>query len=595
MARWGFRILFFLFTWLYLGFYKGDYLFKLQDNFYFIYDQLFLDHLMTQKSWVIILAARFIMQFCYYPLLGAGIIALLFSGIELIASKLFDIEKRWFIIGFIPSISLLVSFNSVTYEMYDHFETSFPAAILVGFYYSLLLFYLCKKFNFGKDNHKATISLAILTIVAATSSIWMGPCAMVALLLMGTNALFRREFIQGATIVLLGGAITYLCMDFASYHIMPAFWGYSLFHPWPTPFFKSIFITTIITHLVAIFSLTSYSLYKEKNPIPEKFLLLTNVALGMAMVLCATYLSRFPFVLKEELRLQHLSRQCEWKEMVKEMDNMDVSSRLIAAYRVIALNNTNQLSKKVFNYHYSYTIPDYLKYYEAMIYYPELMLYNSFPQVGYRWCMEVLTDEQISMGVLKTMALCAFTNEEYNLTRRYLNLLKSSLFYDSWAEEMEQYLDKPEKYIEKHPELKNVINGRPFIESTGVITSTVSIYDRYAALPNISAERKLLTLLYRRNLDQFQSEVRLSPLMKTGLPKCMQEGLVLKAFLTQDLNILRRYPIDQEVFNYVQDFVEYYKKHYNDHDLAIKMKDKFGYSYCHYFSFGVGAKRRATK
>lgn len=591
MTRWGFRILFFLFVWLYLGIYKGDYLFKLQDSFYFIYDHQFVEHLMTKKSWMIILMARFILQFSYYPLLGAAIVAALISGIELIASKLFNIGKRWFFIGFLPCLALLVAFCSVTYEMYDQFETSFPAAVIIGFYFALLLFFLYRKLE------NSIIATVILTIATSISFIWMGPCAFVALLMIGTDALFRKRFIPGAITLTLGALCCYFCMNYASYHVMPAFWSYSLFHPWPTPFFHGIFITNLVAHVVATLVLTTHTFYKEKQ-IPERFELSANIAMSLLFVLITIYLCRFPFVLKEELRLQHLAHKSEWKQMVKEMGEMEASSRVIAAYRVIALNNTEQLSKKVFNYHYSYSHPGFYKYNEEMIYYPELMLYNSFPQVSYRWCMEVLTDGQISMGILRIMALCAFTNEEYDLARRYLNLLKSSLFYDTWAEEMLSCLDKPDKYIEKYPELKNVIKGRPFIETTGIVRGAVTIYDRYPALPNISAERKLLTLLYRRNLDQFQKEVRLSPFMKKGLPRCMQQGLILKAFMTQDNSILRNFPIDKSEFDYVERFINYYKVHHDDDDLAIQMKEKFGYSYCHYFTFGVGAKpinKKGTK
>lgn len=168
MTRWGFRILFFLFVWLYLGIYKGDYLFKLQDSFYFIYDHQFVEHLMTKKSWMIILMARFILQFSYYPLLGAAIVAALISGIELIASKLFNIGKRWFFIGFLPCLALLVAFCSVTYEMYDQFETSFPAAVIIGFYFALLLFFLYRKLE------NSIIATVILTIATSVSFIWMG-------------------------------------------------------------------------------------------------------------------------------------------------------------------------------------------------------------------------------------------------------------------------------------------------------------------------------------------------------------------------------------------------------------------------------------
>lgn len=584
-ARWGFRILFFLFSWLYLYIAKEDYLFKLQDNNYFIFDPSFVDDLSTKQAWIIAWVSKFILQFCYYPILGAAIIAALISGVELIVSKLFEIAERWFVIGFAPSIALLTAFCSVTYEFFDIFDTCFVVANILIFYYALFLFFLYKK------SKETILSASIISIAAIILTVWLGcPSAMVALFMIACHALFNKKFAQGGIALLIGGLGSYLGAKFASYHILPAFIGYSLFYPWPSIFYTPLLVTTIALQIIAILAITSYNLFKEKR-ISEKFIEAINCGVGVILLTIMVLFCRYPFTLKEELRLQHLAHQSEWKQMVKEMKEMDASSRVIAAYRVIALINTGELSQKVFNYHYSYSLANFKKYNEEMVYYPELMLYASFPQISYRWGMEVLTDGQVSMSILKIMALSAFTNEEYNLAKRYLSLLQKSWFYKDWADDMAECLDHPEKYEKRHPEVTNIKKGRPFAETTGVVTKgATSIYDRYMALPNISAERRLLTRLYRRDLDKFENEIKHYPLVQKGLPRCMQEGLMLKAILKNNPKILRKYPISQEVRDYVTRFTDYYKRHHDEPQLPIKMKDKFGYSYCHYFAFGVGAE-----
>lgn len=583
MARWGFRILFFLFTWLYLGIAKEDYLFKLQDDNFFIFDHYYLDELRTKSAWIMALTSKFILQFCYHPLLGAAIIAALLSGLEWVVSKVFEIGKRWFIIGFVPSIALLTLCCSITYEFFDIFDTAYAIANIIGFYYALLLFHIYKKCG------ESVITSAVITLFACASSIWLGcPSAMVTLFMVATHALCHQKFIQGAIALLLGGICVYGAANFSSYHILPAFIGYSLFYPWPPIFFTPLLTTTIIVHAVAILLLTSHDIYKEKE-LPTKLVVPFNAATGILLLGAATLFCKYPHTLKEELRLQHLAHKNEWKEMVKEMGEMDASSRVIAAYRVVALIATDQLSEKVFDYNYNYSLANFKKYNEEMVYYPELMLYASFPQISYRWCMEVMTDGQVSMNILRIMALSAFMNEEYNLAKRYLTLLQKSLYYKDWAEDMLAHLDSPEKYITKHPELKKIKKGRPFIETTGVVRGATTIYDRYSALPNISAERRLLTRLYRRDLDQFENDVRHSAFIKGGMPRCMQEGLMLKSLLTNNKEMVKRYPIDPITQQFVTSFMEYYKKHHDEKNLPEKMKEKFGYSYCHFFAFGIGS------
>lgn len=581
LIRTGFRVIFFLFAWFYLGVVKGDLLFRLSECNYFLFDGLYVKDILSGKSGALVLMSRFLLQFCCYPLLGAAIIAILLSGMEFIISKMFHIKKDWFIIGFIPSISMIYMFTSVSYEIFDTFEFSYVTSTIIGFYYALLIFFIYKK----TENYLWLTP--ILTIIVAGSSIWMGPSAAVAFAMMGADALFGKKFIKGASTLLLGGAIYYFAAQYASYHITPAFMCYSLSHPWPILYFRKLFFVTITTHLISIIALTSLQVYQDKKNNKKEWI---NPAIGVVLIAVTIFGCRYKFTFKEELRIQRLAHEMKWEQMVEEMEEMDVSSRFIAAYRVIALIGTNQLNEKIFNYNYSYSHPGFYKYYEEMGFYPEFMLAISYPQISYRWCMEFTTDSNKKIYLISIMALCSFVNEEYELARRYCNLLTHTLYYKNWAKEMISYLDRPDEYLKKYPILKTIKDARPFIERTGVVRGVATIFDLYRALPRISAERRILTKLYRRKLDEVEKEVKISKFMKTGIPRCMQEGIILKAILSQNMEPLKQFPLlDQKVYDYVYSFVEYYKLHHADKDVALQMKEKFGYSYCHYFSFGIGS------
>lgn len=581
LIRTGFRVIFFLFAWFYLGVVKGDLLYKYQESNYFLYDTFFVKDILSGKSGLLVFISRFILQFCCYPLLGAVIIAGLLSGLELLVTKLFAVKKEWFIISFIPSVAMLYMFSSITYEIYDTFEFSYVTSNIVGFYYAILLFYIYKRAD------KRIWIAPLFAIATAVTSIWMGPSAMVAIAIIGTDAIFGKKFIKGALVLLLGGICTYMTAVYASYHVTPAFIGYSICHPWPIAYYMKLFIVTIAAHTISVLALTSYQIYQKKEPGLKRQWI--NPTIGILLFAGTAFGCSYPFALKEELRLERLTHEMQWEEMVKEMRNMDISSRLLSAYRVIGLIGTNQLSEKVFNYNYDYCRPAFYKYSEEMGFYPELLFYLSFPQISYRWCMEFLTDTSKKPYLIQIMALCSFVNEEYNLARRYCDVLTKTLYYDDWAQEMIDHLDKPEEYLEKYPLLASIKEARPFTEMTGVLQGVTGVYDPYMALPNISAERRILTKLYRRKLDDVEREVLISKYMKTSIPRCIQEGLILKAILSNDRKILKKFPIDQEVFNYVYDFVQYYKLHYKEKGIALKMKEKFGYSYCHYFSFGIGS------
>lgn len=588
LMHWGLRILFFLFAWLYLGVVKEDFLFKLQESNYFLYDHLFLKGLLSSKSGLIVLASRYLLQYCYYPLLGAAIIALLLSGIELLVNKIFNIGKKWFIIGFIPSAILLYLFNSVTYEIYDSFEISYGICNIIGCYISLLLFLLYKKLE------NSPVAIGVLTLATAISSVWIGPYPMVALLMFGTDALFTKRYINAGIVLPLGALAIYLASRYAAYHVTPGYPSYSLLHPWPIDFFFSMYLKTLIWHAVIVMVLTSHQLYREH--IIHKIQPYANMAAGVILMAALYVGCAYPKAFGDELRLQHLSHKGEWKQMVKEMGKMQTPTRVIAAYRAVALLATDQMTEKIFNYDYDYYHPGFKNYCEEVAYYPELMLAVSMTQVSYRWSMEFLTDTNKKIYLIQIMALCSFINEEYVLAQRYLRILKETRFYKQWADEMTQCLDNPDKYYKKYPYLVKVKAGMPTMERSGIFSGTTTLYDRFTALPNITAIKRLYTRLYRRQLDKLEYEVRVSPMLKTGkLPRYVQEGLVMKAILSNDMKNLQRFPIEKEVFEYVRNFVDYYVKHHQEENLDKKMKKKFGYSYSYYFAFGIGADLKIEK
>lgn len=581
LIRQGFRILFFLFVWFYLGIVKQDLLYKLHESNYFLFDELYVKDLLSMKSGLLLLISRFIQQFSCYPLLGAAIFALMISGMELLISKVFSIKKEWFIVAFIPSFALLFMAASITYEILDSFEFSYPFSNIIGFFYAILIFFIYKK------TEEKIWASPLIVVVTAITTIWVGPGTLLAILMIGTDALFGKKYLKGTVSLLLGSLAIFLTAKYSSYHVTPAYMVYSILHPWPNAYYPKLHVVTLVSHAVAVLALTSYQTYQAIDS--KKIKQWINPVIGILLFATTIIGCKYPYALKQELRLERLAHEMQFKQMVEEMEDMDISSRLLAAYRVVALIGTDQLSEKIFNYNYAYCRPGFFHYGEEIGFYPEILFYASFPQISYRWCMEANTDSYKRPYLFQLMALCAFVNEEYKLARRYCNLLAETFYYRNWAKEMLNDLNNPEEYIKKYPILASIKKARPFTEITGAIKGVAGIYDPYMALPNVCAERRILTKLYRRKLNEVETEVKLSRYMKTGIPRCIQEGLILKAILTNNIDMLKNFPIDQDVYDFVCRFVEYYKRHYKEKDVALQMKEKFGYCYCHYFSFGVGA------
>lgn len=584
---WIYRIIFFLCTWIYLGVAKSDLLYKLQEANYFLFDHTFIEQLLTNKSGLIVLCSRFLLQFCYYPIIGGAIIAALLTGIECICHYLFKLNGKGSIIGFIPSFILLILQVSITYELYDSFDTSYAFVIIIGWYYALLLFFLYNKIK------KNLFGVIFFTILVALSSIPMGPAAMVALLLISSHAFFSKEYKNGAVTTTIGTLGVILSAYITIHHITPSYFNYAILYPWPTLFFKYIFYMTLGGQLIAILFLTAYPLYSH---ILEHSKYIYQPAIGVLFMGLTLLLGRYPTAFQEELHLQQLTHKMQWKELVQTANNVKVSSKLIAAYRTIGLVTTDQLTQKFFDFDFDYHQPTFNKYYEEVVYNPDFMFYASFPQISYRWSMEAWTSIKEQFYILQLMSLTAFLNEEYNLCERYLSILKKTLFYKDFAVNLEKYLDNEEAFYHKYPIMKKIKDAQAKSDVSGIIPCTSALYLDFKSLSPLNTERRILSRLYRRELEEFETELSISMLSKEKhIPECFQEGIVLKSIISNDPNIIKRFPIDEQVRNRVTSLINYYKKHVNDSTIKEQIHEKFGYSYTYYFIFGYGSKNTQNK
>ena len=81
--------------------------------------------------------------------------------------------------------------------------------------------------------------------------------------------------------------------------------------------------------------------------------------------------------------------------------------------------------------------------------------YYSYGRMNYcyRWCMENSVEYGWRPEYLKNAVRSMMASGEYTLAKRYIRILKRTMFHDSWAERMEWLLDNPDK-IAEDPEFK---------------------------------------------------------------------------------------------------------------------------------------------
>jgi hypothetical protein len=587
------RTVFFLFSFWFLGVYNAELLYKLQAYSLFLHNSEFAGDILNQSAGFLIYISRFLTQFLYYPLLGALFLSLGLSGIEWWISRLFKIPSRYFYLSFIPPGLILLAQTSIGYALYYRFESSVVFSLVLGALFVLLLFGFYRKMT---DLRKLRIlrngGIWIVLLVFFAFFFVIGVYAFIALMMVLIERIVNKE--KYAIPLLAGALLTGAFLPFVSgKYIFHETYILGLIAPLPHPFFKDIFIISFLAQLVFLLYpvLKFLKVFKDLKEFKEKDL--SNKAMGINLLLfflslfAVFYFSFRDNNLRLELRLQHLTEKYEWNEIIKEAEKAQEPTKAIAAYRAIALANTNQLSQRLFDFNYQNkpSASVYMDGFQRLYYYSELYFYASFPNVAYFWNMEFWVAMKANVHLLKQMALCAMLNGEKELASRYFNLLKQSLFYKKWAEEQERYNDNPDMLMKNpvYKQLKQYIPVENFIIPANY---SLPIYYHYLQNPfTNNIERYILASLYLRDLNRFMWVMQTAR-SEAELPACMQEGLLIHALVNNDFSALERFKINEKLKEKVFGFVNEYNKYKDNPKLAEeKLKKNYRGTYCYFYFF----------
>ena len=137
------------------------------------------------------------------------------------------------------------------------------------------------------------------------------------------------------------------------------------------------------------------------------------------------------------------------------------------------------------------------------------MLYYHHGKAGfsYRWCMEDGVEFGWSVDVLKYMTKNSLITHDWEVARKYINLLKKTLYHREWAEHYEQLIYHPERMAED-PEMKAIIPLAEFGDRLDGDNTLVELYllktfsSGFGADPSYQ-EMTLICSLIMKDIDLF--------------------------------------------------------------------------------------------
>ncbi len=592
-------------VWLLLAFFESVQLYRINELSLFLPTEQFFKEMMTAPAGMLSYISCFLIQFFYYPALGSAIYVLLLYVVYILVRKVFAIPPRWSLAALLPVALLLATNMFVGYSIYYMKLQGYFYAAVIGVIVILLAMWAYKKLPmwgnfvfvvlwtisaypligmyallgtlmmsiqtmFGKDNIVARISLLILSLalVAAIPALFYGDVY--------TTTTLRLSYAAGAP--------AYQWTILGDWPFMDRMW--ILWKMW-LPFvllFVTLLVYAALTHRTV-----ECKKIKEHYTLSQLLLMI-----GIMLVTWTFWYNDKNF--KIEIEQNQAVWDEDWERVAELGKATDDPTRLIVINRNIALLRLGRAGEDMFRFPDGSTIPNSFMEVRLvqtggkMAYYQ----YGCF-NFCYRWCVEDAVEFGWRVEFLKQAVLSLVASGQYKTARRYIDILKHTMFHSSWAERYEKIIDNP-KLAEKSPEISFPRKMFCYINTLDSDDSFAEAYllrkmpsNAFVNPSPVCTEASLMHALIRKDTQIFWNKI-VSYLnthkAQLRIPTHYQEALLLYGNIDRRAD-LSHFKFDKKIEQKFRAFLKLTKKYkgMDEMQMAPYFKDEFGDTYWYFYFF----------
>lgn len=535
--------------------YESHFLWKVQELNLFLQTPLFFRQQMVVPGGILTYVGTWFTQLLYYPWVGVTVLCGWWLLLLFLLKKAFSVPTQWASLLLIPVALLLITDVDLGYWVYilklrGHFFLTTIATVLV-----VVLLWV-----FRSIPDKYWLRAVWMVMASAVGYPLFGIYGHMATLLMGLWA-WRlmprwRAAVYTLIAVLVVVAVPLYCYRYVYHEInlsniyyagLPVFFVTEQYAQYYIPYY-------LLALFMVVMVLLPIKVKKEKVKVKGKAWMPWVV---QAVVLALVTWGVVHFWFKDEnfhheLKMQHLITQTDWKGVLQEAATQeDEPTRDIVMMRNLALSRQGIQGNVMYKY------PNGSKRYDApfdmrLILSTGSLIYYQYGMLNY--CNRLCTELGVEFGWraehLQYMIRCALLNGEKKIAKKYINLLKQTMFYDEWAEKTEEILNNPQ-LIAKDSEMEpithmlhynNVMGGDQGYVERFVMNQLAR--SNYSEDP-IFQEQSLLASLWVKDPEifwyHFRTYISLHP--QGPIPLHYQEAAYIFG------QILRRPDLDQMPFS----------------------------------------------
>lgn len=562
---------------------QEDYFYALHLHTLFTDNEPYYEELQRNSAWLMTLVGSYLTQFFMNAKFPSIAIPLLCVCQFLILEGLFSARLRKWSFALtcallLPSLLAYISGQNYDYAIYDRFDGSSYLVLFLGQMLSVGLFALSRI--------PVKFSYAIALVLSLMLSPFVGIFSLVSVLMVCSDSVVEKNK-QKMMVSSLFFVAAIGLMLFCGANRFHEFWYITLFAPLINQMYNLTFyyaLASVVVH--ALLPLLQLVAKRDESKVTVTPILLTMLCSVVMMFVSTDILAYKDQNFYAELKAKRLLDNHEWKKLYTLTSKVKNPTTTIIAYQELATMLREKMIKDAFNIEpafFSYNTSHFAT--SHFIHYTDLAYYAGLPNTSLFYAMETKQLSGLDFGVLKNMQEAAMLNKEYDLARKYQDLLASSPVYEEYAETWRGYIADTSKMYRELPHLRLVerlIDYSPAVYSATSIQEV--IMNRAALVNGLTLLVRLYCDMYQRDMKRFsQDVVACRNYFETRkVPSVIQEACVI-CDLAGDHLPMQNIRVDNDVFTKTCNIVKEVNAINNNKLATTRLKSRYKGSYTYYY------------
>ncbi len=435
-----------------LLYFESDLLWKVQQHNAFLSSSLFFHQQMVAPGGMLSYLGAYFTQHFYHPWVGTILLCGWWLLLMWLTERAFKIPEKWRVLTLVPVAILLLANMQLGYWIYVMKLNGFFYVPTLGVTIGTALIWA-----FRELPEKLWLRVAFIMLVALVGYPLMGIYALATVVLMGvlvwreTNNREKKtghlmsQIILSAVALLCVIAVPLLYYRFVYYETnlsdiyTTALPDFTIIEKYPQYFHPY--------YALAIFYLflTFIACREWKAPKHSVMQWLKQGLVLAAVIGCVYHFWYKDANFHHELRMQRCVEQADWEGVIEEGAHQDGEpTRSIVMMHNLALSRLGRQCDEMYKFpkgskKVNTPLPVYMYHVAG-----RMMLYQyGLMNECHRICMEDGVECGWNVELLQYLTRCAIFNNEKEAARKFLDLLRQTCYYSSWANHMEELLNDP--------------------------------------------------------------------------------------------------------------------------------------------------------